>query len=267
MLVGQERLKRFVSSWDVPPRLTILSGDLGSGRNTAIGHICGKFGYDVIEAPVRAEDMRELIATSYTLPGPTFLVARDGADMSPACVASLLKATEEPPRNAYFIIRTSGAVIETLRSRAFLYEMSPYTDDEIRRYCSDNGNAAIYDRYGKVIRSIGQARKFLSSPVDDISEYCILIADHIGDTCIGNVLKITSRLNMTDSVSDKWDITVFLAILERQFLERLKAVRKDEFFQAMFAIQRLRNDLRTNGIDRQCLFDNFLVDLSNILSI
>ena len=266
MFIGQEKLKQFISAWDNPPKFIIINGEKGTGRNTAIDYICSKFNFEKIEAPVKAEDLRELIAISYQIKEPSFFIIRDGSDMSSACMASLLKVTEEPPVNAYFIIRYSGIILDTLKSRSFYYEMLPYKDIEIEQYCKDFNRIDIYKEYKKNIYDIGQAKSFISAPVKDISEYSNLIIEHIGNTSIGNILKITSKLNLTDTISDKWNLYVFLNILENKLLQNLKDTKKDVFFQAIFTIQQLKNNLKTNSINKQCLMDNFLIDLSNMFS-
>ena len=62
----------------------------------------------------------------------------DSNKMSVAAKNSVLKITEEPPQNAYFIMTTDNTdnLLNTLISRGYLFNVMPYTFNELLEFAN-----------------------------------------------------------------------------------------------------------------------------------
>lgn len=263
-MIGQKRFISYLDSWTIPPQFIILKGEEGSGRNTLIKLIKEKFKFDFITCGSSIEEVREISTLVYKLVKPTFYIFYNGDKLSNSAKNALLKIVEEPPKNAYFIIRVENLISETLVNRSFYYTMENYTYAEIKDYFSSCDKLEVFDKYGVICKNIGQAKIFLESPYEDIIDYCNIIIDKINNVAQGNIFNITNRLNLKEDLT-KWNFKVFLNILEWGLYNRYIETKKDKYFQAIFRVINLRNKLKINSVNKQMLFDDFLLGLKDLL--
>lgn len=260
-MIGQTLFKSYLNSWELPPHFIILYGESGSGRNSLIQLLKKKFKFNVTVCGYSAEEMRELTTFSRNLEKPNFFIIYEADRLSNTAKNILLKVVEEPPLNAYFILRTSVRVIETLKNRAFYYAMQPYSSEEINSYFERIGKDKKYSIYCK---NIGQAKKFFESPYEDIMAYCDTIINEISLVSSGNVLNITNKLSLKED-DNKWDLNLFFNILEQKLLNKLTETNNTVYFKIIFFINRLRERLQITGVNKQYLVDNFLLNMKYFL--
>lgn len=263
-MIGQYRFKNYLSSWKVPPQFIILQGEIGSGRTTLINKLKEKYKFNFIICGTSVDEVREIINLCYNLSQPTFYVFFNGDKLSMSAKNALLKIVEEPPKNAYFIMRVENPIIDTLRNRSFYYIMENYTPSDLKTFYKENGKEILFDKYGTICKNIGQIKVFLNSPFEEIINYCDTIITMISQVAQGNIFNITNKLNLKDE-NDKWDVNIFINILEWSLNNKYTETKEDKYFQAIFRINNLRNQLRINGVNKQIAFDNLLLGLKDLL--
>ena len=262
-MIGQDRFKIYLSSWERPPQFIILHGEIGSGRSTIIEELKKKYKFNSINCGTSVEEVREIINLVYHLSEPTFYVFYSGDKLSNSAKNSLLKIVEEPPKNAYFIMRVENDTLDTLKNRSFYYKKQPYTFAQLESYFGEMGKSELFSRYGFICKNIGQIKVFLNSPYEDIIDYCNTIISMISRVAQGNIFNITNKLNINSD--DKWDVYLFLNILEWTLSNKYKESKEDKYFQAIYRVNLVRNQLRINGVNKQVVIDNFLLGLRELL--
>ena len=242
-MIGQDKFKAFLSCWKIPPQFIILQGEIGSGRSTLIELIKSKYKFHSITCGTSVDEVRDVIQAAYQIKQPTFYIFYNGDKLSISAKNALLKIVEEPPVDSYFIMRVENSVIDTLRNRAFYYQMQPYNSIEIKEYFRQNNKEDIYNQYPAICKNIGQVKTFLNSPYEDIINYCDTIINMISQVAQGNIFNITNKLSIKDDLT-KWDLVTFLNILEWKLNLKYNQNKEDKYFQAIFRINDVRRQLR-----------------------
>ena len=142
--------------------------------------------------------------------------------------------------------------------------MQPYTVKEIKQYYEENKKLDLFEKYSSITKNIGQIKIFLNSPYEDIIDYCHTIVNMIPNVAQGNIFNITNKLNLDNGV-DKWNITLFLNILEWTLYNYYVKTKEEKYFQSIFMLISLRRQLKINGVNKQCAVDNFLLGLKDTL--
>lgn len=263
-MIGQNLFKEYLSKWNTPPNFIVINGEVGSGRSTLIDLIKKHFKYQFVMCGTSVEEVRNIVNMAYTITSPTFYVFYNGDKLSTSAKNVLLKVVEEQPKNAFFIIKTEFGIIETLKNRSFYYEMQPYSVEELKGYFKKEGKLELFEKYGKICKNIGQIKVFLNSPYEDIIDYCSKIINVISNVAQGNILNIPNKLNLSGDI-EKWDLTLFINILEWVLYNNYSEKYDDKYFQALFRLNEIKSQLRINGVNKQVVFDNFLLGLKYLL--
>ena len=134
-LIGQKEAKTFVKGRKSLPNCIIIHGPQQSGKKTLARYIAEKVGYDCIFIDNKVDSIREMIDLSSSLAEPTLFVTHI-SEMSNAAKNSLLKVTEEPPKNVHIclIAYSENEVLSTLVSRSWVIPILPYSQDEVGYY-------------------------------------------------------------------------------------------------------------------------------------
>ena len=134
-LIGQAETKQFLKGRKSLPNSIIIYGEKQSGKKTLARYIAENLGYDCIFLDNKVDSIREMIDLSSNLANPTLFVI-PVSDMSNAAKNSLLKVTEEPPKNVHIclIAFSESEVLNTLVSRSWVIPMLPYSQDEVGYY-------------------------------------------------------------------------------------------------------------------------------------
>lgn len=154
--IGQSKAKEFVKRRKSLPNCTVIIGPKRSGKSTFARYICEELGYHCVFIDNKVDSIREMIELSSSLAQPTLFVTRMSG-MSVGAKNSLLKVTEEPPKNVHLCLLayTEGDVLDTLISRSWVINLLPYSPDEVAYYL---------ERYVKGVRDIIPLSTLFSSP-------------------------------------------------------------------------------------------------------
>ena len=274
-MIGQSKLKERLKSLleaEHFPRFTILVGERGSGRKTIIQETLGILGVcQMCSSDV--DSVREVIEQAYKQVSPVVYVFADADNMSVAAKNALLKVTEEPPNNAYFIMTMVmiDNTLPTIKSRATVLYMDTYTTEEIMEcyYRMSRGeDGEIIKKCCAVPGDIQLVCKY--NPVD-FDNYVSMVVDNIEKVSGANSFKIGAKLNLgvtkkeddlpfelTDD--DKYDLGLFWKAFRAECLARLDSDPLKYISGINITSEYLRG-LAVAGVNKQMTFDNWLLDI------
>lgn len=233
------------------PRFCIIEGAKGSGRKTLIN--------ELLDNPVYIEDIkvdtiRNMIAEAYRQRTETFYIIPDADKMSLAAQNALLKVTEEPPNKAYFIMTLEDRqnTLKTIISRATVFTMDRYSAEEIREYAQqtyDENN----DIYVDLCDVPGDVDLLYESGIEDFYEFVELVFNNVADVSMANALKIINSIALKDD-AEGYDLRMFWKIFIKICIDKQNAK------WTLITSQCLR-ELRINGINKQMLFDKWIMTI------
>lgn len=267
MFVGQDTnlnyLKECASRGNMP-RFLILFGHPHSGKRTMADHIARNIIKSIpTETEPGIDGVRAVIETAYKATMPACYIFTDCDQMSAASLNALLKVTEEPPRQAYFILTATGNVLETLQSRATMLFMQPYTQAELRQFTTDEAALRICTTPGAIIT--------LGENAQALADFCEKFVDSVATVTGVNAFKIPGYLKLKDD-QDGYDLHLFFDGVSAVCAELAVHLAKDG--QQQQAERLLKVMLLTGEVDRQTqrksvrkdsLVDMWILDVRNAL--
>jgi len=282
-MIGQKILKQEIRDLIEHgrfPRFSIIVGERGSEFKYVPRYIVGiflsvyneqEFADTVILPDNKVGTIRDYIDLSYKQTVPIIYVIPDADNMSVQAINALLKVTEEPPNSAYFMMfaENESNLLETIRSRAYIFRMNRYTSGELSEY--------VYERYNlnpgievDVCSTPGEVDiLFRSRVVNDTTliEYAYKFSEDV------MLISGAKAFTLTDSVSTKdgdgkFDIALFLKFVQYHWLcaanksndtERISKYCRS-IIEAGFALK----DLPIRGINKKMLLDNFVLNVRRV---
>lgn len=287
-MIGQQHLqsqiKQLIDNGTFP-RFSIFVGPRGSGKKTLIPEIAGMLFANYIRAmDVKIDTIREIIQQSYKVIDTTVYFIPDADNMSPAAKNALLKVTEEPPNNAYFIMTLEDVnnTLETIRSRGTTFHMNKYKPDEIFEYywslegsnIMPHGMPNDAELVRELCETPGDVQTLVKMGVQNFYDYVQLVVDNIADVSLANSFKIPSKVALKDDV-EGYDLRLFWKAFIRICFERSFDDIEDKFEECkhstsyMYAAQVTSgylSQLRVKGINKQMLMDNWIIDIRRTMN-
>ena len=272
-MIGQHLLQSRIDQLmenDTFPRFSIIVGPRGSGKKTLAHLIYQKFGTGIFSNIGTSVDaVRQCITQSYTIRGSQAIyLFADADNMSNAAKNALLKVTEEPPNNAYFImtLEDENNTLETIRSRGTVFHMSPYKADEIGAYFYDKYHANHGKEEEQIVRDIcetpGEVDTLMSYGIKEFYDYVQLVVDNIADVSLANAFKIPNKVALKDT-DEGYDLRLFWKAFINVIVDR--AIISNAPLYAVGITSKYLQKLRIKGINRQMLMDMWIVDVREVL--
>ena len=264
---GQIERKKF-------PRFSILIGEKGSGKKTMAKDIAQMLGAMPVLVGIKAEDIREIIDVSYKVTDTVVYIIADWDNMSGASANALLKVTEEPPQNAYFILTCENEenLLSTIRSRGVTYMLEPYTYEDKCDYIDYQGSK--HQRYFfekdeefvlEVSSNIGEVELLMSAydkdphAITDFKDYVTLVIDNIAEVSDSNSFKIGDKVALKDE-DNKYSVKLFWKAFNSVCVDRMR--NGDDplmYARAIGVTGDYAQQLNIRGINKQMLFDNWII--------
>lgn len=251
------------------PRFSIIVGPRGSGKKTLAHLIYQKFGTGILSnIGISVDAVRQSISQSYTVRGSQVIyLFADADNMSNAAKNALLKVTEEPPNNAYFImtLEDENNTLETIRSRGTVFRMDRYTADEIIQYVTSKYAETDKDninRFKDICETPGEVDVLASCGVKEFYDYVQLVVDNIAEVSLANAFKIPSKVALKED-AEGYDFTLFLKCMIVVCSDKMK---QDVIYaEVVQCISRYLQKTRIKGINRTMLLDNLILDVRELL--
>lgn len=203
--IGQRKAKEFVKQRKYLPNSTLIIGAKKSGKRTFARYIADELGYDCLFIDNKIDSIRDMIELSSSLAQPTlFVVSATG--MSVGAKNSLLKVTEEPPKNVHIcmLAQTEGDILSTLISRSWVISLLPYTVDEVAYYLERFVKSSIdIIELANIFSSPGQVNYLVQSHGKEALplylEKVQFFYENILEASSSNALKIVDWFKLKDS--------------------------------------------------------------------
>lgn len=272
-MIGQERIQERVLNLiesNKFPRFCLLVGEQGSGRKTIAQWIGEQLDAVVDMCGIDVDSVRNVIEHSYNTSQPMLYIFPDADNMSLAAKNALLKVTEEPPRNARFImtVMSTSNVLPTIESRAFVLRTDSYSIRDIVKYyreivTSYRGEVAVReewrDIFAKYCSTPGDVNLLCSYDIDEFDKFVHTVVQNIDKVSGSNSFKIGSRLDLgTDE--KKYDLALFWKAFIVVCFDSL-ASNPFKYISGVTITSRYKDELRLAGINKQMCFDNWLLDI------
>lgn len=249
------------------PRFMIIIGKEGSGKKLISNYIINSSGFLSVNCDIKIENVRECIDTAYNTGMDTIYTFFDCDNMSISAKNALLKVTEEPPRNSYFILTAcdKSKILPTLISRGQIFQIFPYTSDELILYMKKlNIPERYYNYYNRICEVPGDIDALSKYNVNEFMDYADRVVDNIGGTNISNALKIGQRLKIWQN-SVGWNISLFIKAVQLACLEIYKQDRQEQYYRAIHCCRYYSQQCGIVGINKLALVDSWLINLREIL--
>lgn len=270
-MIGQERLRKTVDRSVASgfPRFSIISGPKNSGKKMIAHEIAKKLNAHLIECPIKVDDIRNIINLSYKQSEPTVYLIPDADKMSIAAKNALLKVTEEPPRQAYFIMTVLDTqnTLATLRSRGTIFPLDPYTPEQLEDYILSRPE-------GWVREEINIAKQICTSPGDiqllaeyNISEfytYANTVVANIGTVNGANAFKIGLKLNYKED-GEGWDISLFFKTIMHLYLEKIREEGIRAYKDCIRVTSKYLSQMTLTGINKAATVDMWILEMRGVL--
>ena len=270
-MIGQKKLRDFIDgqiAHDEFPRFSIIVGDKGSGKRTLCKYISESLNaFWCYEPDNKVETVRNVIAESYKRVSPTCYVFTDVDNMSINAKNALLKVTEEPPNSAYFIMTVVNLdnVLPTIRSRANIYQMSPYSADELDTYYHDyavNRKSDEHEIVHKLCDTPGEINLLCENGAVALYEFAEKVVDNIATVSGANVFKIANSLSFKDG-EDGFNFELFMKAFRIICTNRLMENRA-YYMLGVHLATKCMSQLQITGINKKALFDIFILDIRKV---
>lgn len=278
-MIGQESLLSNIDKQiqeGTFPRFVIILGPEGSGKRLVVNHIYEQMkqvsDIELAEFGTSVNDVRDAIKMSYKMVTKAIYFFPDTDGMSVAAKNALLKVTEEPPNNVYFIMTLESEcnTLETILSRATVYHMIPYSDLDIRMYALSKQVLTKEEQLNIVswtCDNIGDVDKLLAIGVDELNDYVIKVMHNISTVSGANAFKIADKVALKET-SKGYDLKLFWKMFCRHCVyEADKLLGTDDkdtirkYMKALDITCKSLNDLQVKGINKAGLFDLWILDI------
>lgn len=270
----QTRIGELIESGKYP-RFTIFVGSRGSGKKTFVREYIIKNLTDGLyeECGIKVEDVRNMITDAYKIHSTAVFFIPDADNMSLAARNALLKVTEEPPNNAFFVmtLEDENNTLETIRSRATVFYMDRYTSDEIYQYAKEFTNYTLHDDEWDIIKDIcetpGDVNNLGKYPIE-FYDYVELVADNIAEVQTANAFKIPSKVALKDA-DEGYDLKLFWKLFQKICLSNagdrgLTPEQILDYGEAVKITSKYLQKLRIKGINRSMLMDNWIIEIREL---
>lgn len=266
-MIGQERLLKIFSMLidnGEFPRFCLLVGPKGSGKKTVAKWIIEKLGIASYILPdIKIDTIRQMIDMSYKAANPTIYLIADADSMSVQAKNSLLKITEEPPNNAYFImtLESPDMTLDTIRSRATIYQLDNYSSDEIVEYSTRSHNSSKQDL--DIIKEIcdvpGDVDMLYESNPIEFYEYVKKVADNIDTVEGANAFKISDKLALKQD-SEGYDVKLFLRAFMAICVNRMQS-EPLKYATGTSITGKYISQLGIRGVSKVMLIDSWILEI------
>lgn len=263
-MIGQANLHSCVAQLienNTFPRFSIFVGPKGSGKKTFVHEMFDSWTHGFfVEYGIKADDIRLLISDAYKVQSSTTYFIPDADTMSNAAKNALLKVTEEPPNNAYFImtLEDENNTLETIRSRGTVFHMDRYTPDEIYQYACDfaHCDTESYKLFTSICDTPGDVDVLKKMGSKEFYDYVELVVDNIAEVSLANAFKIPSKVALKDT-NEGYDLRLFWKAFMKVCFDNGK-------YDAIYPTSKYLQKLKVKGINRSMLIDSWVLEIREL---
>lgn len=269
-MIGQLRNKTHIKQClenNSFPRFVIITGERGSGKKTLAKYIAKQLKAYEIYPGNSVEAVREAIDNSYRCAGTTVYIFPDADKMSTQAKNAMLKITEEPPRQAYFImtVESMNNTLATLKSRGTELQMDCYGALELNELVdepNDNDKLAL-----AIATTPGQLEQLRALNVSEFYAFCEKVLDNIATVTGVNAFKIGNNFKFKDD-GEGYDPVLFFECIKTICFRRMTPDVSEQYGKALLdtlvATSMSKRELALTGVKKDSTFDMWILQMRDI---
>ena len=161
----------------------------------------------------------------------------------------------------YYIRKIKFNILYTIKSRATVFNMDPYTSQQLFDYCwtvSEMPNDA--ERAGEYCSTPGDVNKLVAVGALNFVDFVNLVIDNIAEVTGANAFKIAEKISFKDD-DEKYDLKLFWKIFVSECMTRYKETDDPKYLRAIKITSQYISDLTIRAINRQMLFDMWIISI------
>lgn len=270
-MIGQLNAKRLLKSLKILPQFIIISGPAGSGKSLFIENICRTRLNCSPVVVTSVDDVRAICVDAPVLQEPCAYVLNNFDALNFRTKEAILKLCEEPPHLVYIFIETRNIskIKQTLLSRAFVFELQPYTKEELMTYCLSLNNltdrdsellVGIYNTPGRILQvsQYNTSKSFLS--------FCDTVVKNIATVPFSNALKISNKLKLKSDAVEGYDLDIFFETISFMALQQSESLGTDLAYNIIKSCSViLQKYSQVSTLNKQMLFDSWVMQIRGLI--
>lgn len=249
------------------PKFSIIVGPKGSGKKTIAKYICKKLNLPIVKFGTGIEEVREIIDLSYEQTKPICYLCAEADSMSIGAKNALLKITEEPPNNAYFILtlQSMSNTLETIQSRGTVLNLDIYTPQELIEYRTLKKYKPDFDNIIQdVCSNTGEVDELFKFDVLKFYQFAQTVAFQIQVPTTGNIFKIPKSLK-TKETEEGYDPTLFFKTIRNLYIKKALETKQPKYLWASQMTSECLRDLAINNVSKLGTIDKWIMDVRVVL--
>lgn len=267
-MIGQTNIIKWVDSkLDNLPNFIIFVGGKGSGKRTLAKYIAQKLGAHYAPCGAKVEDVREAIDSAYMIQDKTLYCFENADTMRSEAKNAMLKITEEPPKNARFVmtVEDKSSLLATIISRATVVELDIYTKSELSEYFwtqdySFDKTKADCDITCSIASTPYEVDKIVEYGKDFL-DYVELVMDNIAQVEPANAFKSANKLALKGD--EGYDVKLFWEVFIKFCMDRIHddtlkySIGICETLPYILKVQRL-------GVNKAQIYDSWVFKIREV---
>jgi predicted AAA+ superfamily ATPase len=262
-LIGQEKISKWIDelTFETCPRFIILQGGRRSGKTFITEKLAEKLECLKCQFDKSAEQVRHIISTIYNIKEPCVYWCEDLDKMRPEASNALLKVTEETPKNAIIVLHSVGTPLATLKSRAQLFILEPYSFQDYEDYCKEIGidipnNAKVLM---KSCNSLADFEYYIQTgKFQQAYELADKVLNYIGEVSKVNAFKILKDMALKKD-AEGIDPEFFLTVLLNMYVEKQGEVEFGDII--VKCSYKALSSLRNVVLSKQAIMDRWVLEI------
>ena len=270
MMIGQKHILELIDAMQFQlPHFIILVGPKGSGKTCLTKYIADRLEAVYSVTDIKVDAIREVIDTAYKIRDRVVYHIKDADTMRAEAKNAMLKITEESPKEAYFVItvQNDASLLDTIKSRALVLYMEPYSRDDLKTYFWQNYNegGAEVNMITDIAETPYQVDLLVKYGLAFI-DYVNLVLDNISLVEPANAFKSGSKLSLKEDDS-KYDILIFLktflVLCEKKITEQ--GQYENKWADAIIVTNKYIDKLGKLGVSKVQMYDNWVFEIREVL--
>ncbi len=253
------------------PKFSIIVGPKGSGKKTIVEYICKQLNLPIVNFGTAIEEVRKIIDLSYEQKNPICYVCADADEMSLGAKNCLLKITEEPPNNAYFILtlQSMANTLETISSRGTIFTLDPYSKQDLIEYIKLKGYPFNYsDLICNICSTTGEIDELLKNKEDfylqQFYKFAQTVAYKIQEPKSGNIFKISKQVK-TKTNPDGYDPILLFKTVRNLYIEKAIETKQVQYINAANVTTICLQDLQIAVLSTVATIDMWIMNVRKAL--
>ena len=272
-MIGQKQLlstAKLQIENNVFPKFSIIVGEEGSGKKTFMETLSKEWRFSYICDDVKVDTIRKMIEFAYKTgdDGNCVYIMPDADKMSLQAKNSILKIVEEPPRSVSFLMSAVSieSVLPTIRSRAGIYRIIPYSSDEKLEYIRSIDKSFLDSSYLNftlnVCNTLSDISQMLKIDPGALIKHINSIIEKCSSISIANLLKSSQSIKLNEK-DEGFPLKLYLKSFQNVCVTRMSDEEVDRYvLSEMVSItERVLGRLSVRTANRSMLYDEWILGI------